>query len=334
MSIVIEKYSPDHESAHRDFVLATYGNRRKRMNPDYIKWKFGEDNNGTSPNFVLAVDKSNNEVVGQIGYIPCNLKIGPWIVPAQWAGNLMIRPEYRGKAIGSLLYRYGEERLFTIGSNPSPSAKKSMTRAGFKISESGSMFFFPSKIKTIIHKKGISLGKYIDNFTWPFKWIVPAYGNDLQEISFSDFLAVYDQLMVNDSQIRVVHDEAFWNWRGKSYKDYHTPSYFYGEQEVYCFVVRYMNDSIIIEDLVAANLKGYRKSIRAIIGLLKREKKSEILLIENNRKFYFALRMFGFLKYATPTSIIYSVEGCSEQIRHALQTTKFRYTLCDSDENL
>lgn len=334
MSIVIEKYSAEHESAHREFVLATFGKRRKRMNPDYIKWKFGEDSNGASPNFVLAVDKSNNEVVGQIGYIPCNLKIDNQIVPAHWAGNLMIRPGYRGKAIGSLLYRYGEKKLFTIGSNPSPSAKKSMTRAGFKISESGAMFFFPSKIKTIIYKKEISLGKFIDNLAWPFKWFVSTAGNDLKEISLPDFLAVYDQLMVNDPQIRVVHDEAFWNWRGKPFKDYHAPSHFYGKPGAYCFVIRYMNDSIIAEDLVAADIIGYRSSIRAIIGLLKREKKSEILLIENNREFYTTLRMFGFLKYATPTSIIYSEEGCNEHVQHALQTKKFRYTLCDSDENL
>lgn len=334
MEIVIERYSIRHESSHKDFVLATYGKRRKRINPDYIKWKFGENDKMESPNFVLAIDKSNDEVVGQIGYIPCKLKIGDQVVLSQWAGNLMIRPEYRGKGIGTMLYNYGVERLFTIGSNPSPSANRSMVKAGFSICESGSLYFFPSKLKTIFQKKNISLGKLIDNLSWPFKLIKPKAEYDLAEITMNKFIAIYDQIITNDNQIRVIHDEEFWNWRGKPFKDYHFQSFFYGDNGACCFVIRYMNESIIVEDLVAVDKKVYKKCIRFIISLLKKKNLSEILLLENNPDFNLALRMSGFLKYATPTSIIYSDSGCQEGIKKAFVNQKFRYTLCDSDENL
>lgn len=95
--IKIVNYQSEWESAHQEFARLHYNNRRKRVVPEYIYWKFRGHSNVEAEQMLLAV--SGNKVVGQLGLIPCKITIEGDEYHAHWACDLMVGKEYRGKGL-------------------------------------------------------------------------------------------------------------------------------------------------------------------------------------------------------------------------------------------
>src|SRR5690606_6549679 len=122
--IEIKPYSAEFEEAHIQFA-SKYWTKGRRKNPEYIYWKFRGNPNTNLPGFILAID--DNKVVGQLGVIPSIISIEDKIYDAQWACDLMVDMDYRGKNVAKQLYDYAHNlKSITLGSNPSAAASKSM----------------------------------------------------------------------------------------------------------------------------------------------------------------------------------------------------------------
>ena len=147
----IFSFSEKWKNSHTTFAKKHFNNRRKRVNEDYISWKFG----GLFPeepiSLLLAIE--NDNVIGQLGLVPCKVQMGAETVSAHWACDLMVDLDYRGKGVANLLYKEGLKNKLTFGSDPSPAADKSMRKAGFEPLIAPWKFFLPLKLSAITKKK-------------------------------------------------------------------------------------------------------------------------------------------------------------------------------------
>jgi len=332
MSIRLEKYSSKLASAHKEFVISTFGNRRKRMNVDYLMWKFGCKVGTESDNFILAFD--GEKVIGQIGYIPCKLKVNSRDIEAHWAGNLMVHPEYRGQGVAQMLYSYGTKRKLTLGSDPSPMAAKSMERFRFKAITSNHKHFFPSTVSVILSKKKFHVKNWIGHLQWPFILKHNKCTADYKPVDLKQYLTCYQNLISERNEVRVIHDIDFWNWRGNSFKDYRAPTVFFSENHSFCCAILYTRTQLIVEDIVVKCKKSYVKCLSFLVKLMLLHNKAEIKMTSHDKYSCSVLARNGFIKYRTPTRIIFYDPDNNPEIITALSTSNFRYTLCDSDENL
>ena len=100
--IQIVYYGKKWEESHQKFAKKYYNNRRKRVIPEYIYWKFRSKKEIDTELFLLAI--SDNEVVGQLGLIPCRIILKSKVFDAHWACDLMVDKKFRGKGIAPSLY--------------------------------------------------------------------------------------------------------------------------------------------------------------------------------------------------------------------------------------
>lgn len=231
--IDIVHYSPSYETAHYQFA-SQYWSKRKRIVSEYIYWKFrgklGKDLNS----FILAIEKER--VIGQLGLIPCSIKVKDKIVEAQWACDLMVDTNYRGKGIAKLLYEYAFKlKPITLGSDPSPAAATSMKRAGF-VSLKGSLkFMFPMYIGEITKLKGYN-SKLLDKIPNPFililwVWKIIRGNKKFRLMNTADYIEKLNFcLQQSEESINAIYDESFVNWRFKPFKDYYTEIKVYSDE--------------------------------------------------------------------------------------------------------
>src|SRR5690554_3931922 len=152
--IEIKYYSKEFEQAHIEFAK-NYWKKKRRLTPEYIYWKFRGSPDEVLKSFILAFD--GEKVVGQFGLIPCKLVIDKAIYEAQWACDLMVDTNYRGKGIARKLYDFAHKnKLVTLGSDPSPAAEKSMIRNGYVSLNGPRKFMYPFKTGEAFKLKGIN----------------------------------------------------------------------------------------------------------------------------------------------------------------------------------
>ena len=166
-NLQIVPYQPDLEQAHIDFATQ-YWNKKRRFTPEYIYWKFRGTPNKELWSFLLAV--VDNKVIGQLGLVPCKVKLGDHIYEAQWACDLMVDHTYRGKSVAKFLYETAHRlKPITLGSDPSPAAFKSMTKAGYRRLEGPIKFILPVSIGKTLQLKTNRFA-FLNNLTRQTGW--------------------------------------------------------------------------------------------------------------------------------------------------------------------
>lgn len=325
--IEIKPYSPEFEEAHIHFA-SKYWTKGRRKNPEYIYWKFRGNPNTNLLSFILAID--NNKVVGQLGIIPCIISIEGKVYDAQWACDLMVDMDYRGKNVAKQLYDHAHKlKSITLGSNPSAAASKSMKRNGYKSLKSSWKFIFPLKIGEITKLKGYNI-KLLNKISHPFLLFKYFFKNDFNKISINQYVTNHSK-QCKYYQAYVIQDEDFVNWRYHSFKHYYKEVLTYSNPKGSHFSGFFNNGIYYITDFKTSTLYEFFKILFFIISQHKRQPLVRIKFFSNIPFISNWLPFFGFVKFRTQTEIIYFTEM---ELTSKLNKNYFYYSLFDSDENL
>jgi GNAT superfamily N-acetyltransferase len=332
--IDIVHYGPVYEEAHCAFATK-YWNKRKRITAEYLYWKFRGENGHELKAFILAVDKGN--VVGQLGLIPCSIIVDGEFIGAQWACELMVDRDYRGKGIAKLLYEFAYTiKPITLGSDPSPAAAISMKRAGFVGLKGPYKFFFPGVLGEITKLKGFNskiLNKIPNPFLIVFKlWNFFRNQEKFYRINFEDLGKNKNGFSQTDERISVLHDAEFMKWRLNSFKDYYHGIQLYTDGNQSIFSIYRGRDSYLITDYSAAGLAPLLDILSRVAVESRAKEISRIKLMANSRSEFFVLLFLGFLPFRTRTEIIFHC--ADEQLKQKMLNKYFHYTFMDSDENI
>ena len=329
--ISIINYSPDLEQQHFEFATKMFGKRRKRRNPDYIYWKFKGESDQELKSFKLAV--SNDKVIGQLGLIPCRLRLDNEIVNTQWACDLMVDKEFRGKGVAKLLYQAAhDQKEITLGSDPSPSAKISMIRSGYKKLSSSNKQFIPIYLGVPLKMKGIKI-KSLDRVQNPFLNIYRQKKNDRKFEEVDIFKMDHDLIFhrINSNQVAIQIDHHFKKWRFNAFKDYYPGVKLYNLRETETYFSGYYHGNMyFITDIYLSNKDDFSAIINFILKLIP--KKIERIRFLNNIDENILGSRLTTIKYRTVTSIIYYTEN--KMIEDKMKDKYFYYTHQDSDENV
>ena len=329
--VEIKNYGPKLEKKHFDFATKMYGGRRKRRNSDYLYWKFRGKPDTEMHSLKLAL--IDGVVVGQLGLIPCKVNIGNEIIDTQWACDLIVDLDYRGKGIAKLLYDAAHaQKAITLGSDPSPSAEISMLRAGYKKLNSSNKQFIPLNLGLPLRMKGYPV-KWLDQVTNPFlsRFKAKKLQREFDELNIveADHTKIF-QLDVKD-QVYVERDSEFKNWRFRPFKDYYpgiklyqlvgTKTYFSGY---------YAGNIYFITDFVLEEENHFNYIINHILRNIPES--TERIRFQNNIHDKVLGSNLTTIKNRTETSIIYYTQD--DEIDELIKGKYFYYTHHDTDENI
>ena len=329
--IEIVNYSPTYEKRHFEFATRMFGKRRKRRNPDYIYWKFRGKPGKELPSFKLAIEKG--EIIGQLALIPCFLKVGTNSIATQWACDLMVDPAYRGKGVAKLLYEAAhQQKPITLGSDPSPSAEKSMLRSGYKKLKSSTKQFIPIYLGVPLQMKGLP-HQFLKSVQNPFLSVYKQnkYKREFQQLDIIN--ENHHELfhMKSDNHLRIQVDESFKNWRFREFKDYYPGVKLFNLTGTKTYFSGYYHGNIyFITDLELDNSKDFYSIVNFILSFLP--EKIDRIRFQNNIHSKKLGSQLTTIEYSTKTSIIYYTQD--EVLENSIQNKYFYYTHQDSDENI
>lgn len=328
--IEIKPYGPEWENAHSDFALRHWTKTRRRI-PSYIYWKFRSKPGVSTHSFLLAVDGS--KVIGQFGVIPVWLQVEGERIAAQWACDLMIDPEYRGQGVAQLLYEAAHANCpITLGSDPSPSASKSMKRMGYQSLSGGFKYVFPYRLGDLLRykKKSIPVLNWIPH---PFLVAVRLFSifnrSLYQEISPNQYTS--HKTSFDLSVVGIEQDDSFVAWRYPSFENYYSGVKCFSTNSGQTFSGYFQNDRFYVASYTAQTYKELWKMLQHLL-LLKSNSQGSIRILASNHLVDKRLRRLGFIRFGTPTEIIFYTADLS--LKKLLLTKTFFYTYIDSDENI
>ncbi|MGB5982884.1 MAG: GNAT family N-acetyltransferase [Nonlabens sp.] len=329
--IEIVNYCPAIEEQHYSFATRMFGNRRKRRNPEYLYWKFRGKQGEELTSFKIAL--SNGKIVGQLGLIPCQLNLDGQIVDSQWACDLVVDPDFRGKGVAKLLYQAAhDQKAITLGSDPSPSAEISMLRAGYKKLKSSNKQFVPIFLGLPLRMKGVNI-KILDKVRNPFLKLYSSskYKSDFEELDIIE--AKHEKIfqLEKDKQIFIDRGNSFKNWRFRPFKDYYPGVKLYGLTGTGTYYSGYHHgDVYFITDFFITHSVHFKKIINHILGYIPDN--IERIRFQNNTNNELLGSKLNTIKYRTETSIIYYTEDV--EIDKKVKNQYFYYSHQDSDENV
>lgn len=329
--IEIVNYSPQYENQHFEFATKMFGKRRKRRNPDYIYWKFRGQYQKELYSFKLAL--SGGEIVGQLGLVPCSLRLDDKSIDTQWACDLMVDPAHRGKGVAKLLYDAAHrQKPITLGSDPSPSAEKSMLRSGYKKLKSSSKQFIPIYLGVPLQMKGLP-HKFLKSVKNPF---LSVYGQKKYQREFQELDIIKENhhelfQMKSENDLRIYVNDRFKEWRFQKFKDYYPGVRLYHLSNTRTFFSGYHHGSIyFITDLELEDASHFYSIINFILNLIP--KKIERIKFQNNMHSKKLGSRLTTIEYSTKTSVIYYTED--KALKDSMEGRYFYYTFQDSDENI
>ena len=329
--VEIVNYSPEFEERHYEFATKMFGNRRKRRNPDYIYWKFRGEQGHVLNSFKIAL--INGEVVGQLGVIPCKINLQDEVVDSQWACDLVVDPDYRGKGVAKLLYEaVHRQKPITLGSDPSPSAEISMLRAGYKKLKSSNKQFIPIYLGLPFRMKGINL-KFLDTVRNPFLKMFTStkHKRKFEEINIIETNHHEVFQLEKEHQIFIDRNIDFKNWRCRSFKDYYPGLRLYRLEKTSTYYSGYYHGNIyFITDFYLEQSTHFNFIINNILGYIPRN--IERIRFLNNSSNELLGSALNTIKYRTETSIIYFTNDV--ELDQKINDRYFYYTHQDSDENI
>ncbi len=327
----IENYAPQYAESHYEFATKMFGARRKRRNSDYLYWKFSGQEGKEIENLKLAV--INDNVVGQLGLIPCRINIDGKVVDSQWACDLMVDPDYRGKGIAVQLYNAAhKQKVITLGSDPSPAAEISMIRAGYKKLQSSNKQFIPINLGLPLRMKGYPV-KWLDRVKNPFlsKFMKKKYRGEFDKVNTIDTDQTEVFKLDKPGQVYIERDREFKNWRFESFKDYYPGIQLYKLRGTSTYFSGYYNGNIyFITDFILEKEIHFSTIVNYI--LRNTPKNIERVRFQNNIHGEVLGSSLTTIKNKTKTSIIYYTKD--QEIDKLIKGKYFYYTHHDTDENI
>ena len=333
--IQIVHYSKKWEESHQIFAKKYYNNRRKRVIPEYIYWKFRGDKEIETKSFLLAI--LDKEVIGQLGLIPCRIMQNNRVFDAHWACDLMVDKKFRGKGIAPLLYTEAMNRKILLANDVSPSAVKSMERFGFKKMVGPSKLFFPFYFSAITDKKLKFATKL---FGWiPNPYIILAKLNSLS-FDLEQYKVKIDSIdqnlvsrKIKNDRIYVEHDQDYLSWRVGKFAGYQTEGEVFQDINNFLIIIRYSGTMGFIVEFICEDINLSKKLIFAAICRMKKKGVNELKFVTHNQELISYLKYTGFIRYRRLADIIYCTKNKSF-LKLIKKDTLFEYTLIDCDENL
>lgn len=329
--IKIEYYSKKWEVAHMNFAKQ-YWKKRRRFTPKYIYWKFRGDKNSCLKSFLLAV--SDNRVIGQIGMIPCEAIIDGKSVNAQWICDLMIDNEFRGKNIAAKLYEKIESNgRYVLGSDPSPSAKKSLIKNGYSIYPGPWVMLFPLSIGGTLSIKlpfFSSLSFIINPVYVVVKMFLNRWLEGCYEVSFDH--SDWNHLQENKNiKGYVKRSDAYLEWRLSKFDDFYSGIRIVRKIGSSAFMYFYEGSGCMyVADYRYENIKELA-CLLTYIGTHARKKQLDFIkIMANNDNEVRDLSLLLSIKMRTRTEIV--MKANPSRVQDVL--LPFYYTLMDSDENI
>ncbi len=330
-------YGVEWEISHQKFAKEYFNNRRKRVNSDYISWKFGGVNGIYPPSFLLAVDGEN--VVGQLGILPATIKVYNQYFEAHWACDLMVHNDYRGYGIAKLLYEEAIKRKITLGSDPSPAASKSMQKHGFKNCLGPWKFFFPIKLNEISDLKFKRLSPILKYFPNPLLYYakITLFFKHKTRILQLITLEEVDWQWINqkddENTAKVLHDKGFLSWRLAEFKPYHNAGFIFQKSGLYFMNVRLNQTTCHICDFVYQTIEIAEQVLLELIIWMQKKNVQAIRYMANTPAETMLLDRLGFIKFRTRTEIIYASNN--QHFNNLIEKQdSFYYTYLDSDEDI
>lgn len=329
--IKIIEYSPDWHQAHEEFA-SRYWTKKRRFTPEYIYWKFRGELNKNLTSFLIAVD--DRKVIGQFGIIPCEILVKSKIYQSQWACDLMVDNDYRGKNIAVMLYEAAvQQKPITLGSDPSPAATRSMSKFGFKSIIGPRKFIFALNLFELLKIKGLKF-PILKVFVNPL-YVFFALWKTVRKIIFGinyKFEEVKDFSSLNEKVNGVNHESHFAEWRFNSFGEYYNGFTCYKNKKGLKYlvlknnsqwIIGYTNAKTIIEHLdIWAEIQAHSIAEKATIVKVYSNSKSESI----------SLILTGFIFFRTRTNIMYYTNDAN--LERELLSAPFRYSFLDSDENI
>ncbi len=285
--------------------------------------------------FLLALH--NDMVVGQLGLVPCEIVVDGRRLQAQWACDLMVDIAFRGKSVARALYeRAYQLKEITLGSDPSPAAFISMTRAGFKALAGPVKLILPISIgETIRIKFNKTFGlRHVKN---PLLFYLRVTGYKFkkayQKTSWVEAIPLIGQCRQFLSFPYVVHDSRFLEWRSMPFMNYYKqPSCLISKEFSSYFFYTIAGGGIVVNEWHANSILELAAGLSHILDEAVKNKSYFIKIMGNSLKEVEMLRFLGFLPFRTRTRIIYypSISGSDPFSAF----NYFYYTYWDSDENI
>ncbi len=335
IKIQIVHYGKKWEESHQIFAKKYYNNRRRRVIPEYIYWKFRGEKAIEAKSLLLAI--SDKEVVGQLGLIPCRIMLKSRVFDAHWACDLMVDEKFRGKGIAPSLYTEAMNRKILLANDVSPSAVKSMERFGFKKMIGPSKLFFPFYFSAITEKKLKSATKLLGLIPNPFIGLAKlnSLSFDLEQYKVNIDSIDHNLISrkIKDDRIYVEHDQDYLTWRVGEFTGYQIEGEVFQEIDNFLVILRYSGTIGFIVEFICEDMNLSRNLIFAAICRMKKMGVNELKFVTHSQELISYLKSIGFIKYRRLADIIYCTKNKSflELIE---KDTLFEYTLIDCDENL
>lgn len=114
------------------FQREMFGSEARQARDDYTRWLFDQNPHRGSDGPPLWIVERGGVVVGQQGGLPVPLAVGDRTFDAQWAVDLMVRPEWRMRGVGPALSQVQQESCdVSLALSVSEAAYKAFLTAGW-----------------------------------------------------------------------------------------------------------------------------------------------------------------------------------------------------------
>lgn len=101
-------------------LRAVYRGEKRKADLAYLRWFYEQNPNVGVDALPIWVLKGNGQIIGQLGTIPVQLKVGAAYTKAIWILEFVILPEFRGQGLGKKLVLAAGEKyrtMITLGIN-------------------------------------------------------------------------------------------------------------------------------------------------------------------------------------------------------------------------
>lgn len=329
IDIKIVPYANEVEEKHIEFA-SKHWNKKRRLDPEYIRWKFRMDEKGIKYSFILAIDIISGKIVGQLGVIPCYVSILDKIHTGQWACDLLVDQEYRGMGIAQKMYDFAHHNCeITLGSNPSPLASISMKNKGYKSIKGSFKFFFAKNLKEILLLKKIKI-RFSEYLLNPFLFLLNIIRffrkSRFKKCTIEDYKKLKTIQLHNLKKSYIVFDDSFIKWRFFPFHKYYLGIDTYKSKSGSFFSGYYVNGIYYINDFSIKTIFEFIDIMNYIISKHNHFKK--IFFHSNFIKQTKYFPFLGCIKFRTQTEIIYYSNDKN------IKLDNFYYTYHDSDSNI
>lgn len=128
----VARYDPNDQSELFAFRRSVFGEQSRQADIDGFKWLHGGHGPSSDPRPEVWLYKRNGVIVGQQAAIPFSLKIANRTVPAAWAVDLFVLPQYRLTGAGpALITMHAANKPVTVALGVSDAARKAYDALGW-----------------------------------------------------------------------------------------------------------------------------------------------------------------------------------------------------------